>query len=63
MILQRAFEAVLSALDWLIDLLFPRVVLLAFLLVLGLGVLVVLVGWRGRTRGVPRPRRGEPPQF
>jgi hypothetical protein len=50
MILQRFFEAVLSALSWLVDMLFPQVALLTVLLCLGLGALFVLIVWRSRAR-------------
>ena len=55
MILQRFFNAVLSALDWLIDLLFPHVALLTVLLCLALGAFVLAVAWRSRARGGPPP--------
>jgi hypothetical protein len=53
MILQRFFEAVLSALSWLVDMLFPQVALLTVLLCLGLGALFVLIVWRSRARSAP----------
>jgi hypothetical protein len=55
MILQRFFEAVLSALSWLVDMLFPRVALLTVLLCLGLGALFVMIVWRSRARSAPPP--------
>lgn len=49
MILQRFLETVLSVLGWLIDLLFPRTVLVAALLCLGAGALLLVLAWRSRT--------------
>jgi hypothetical protein len=43
MILQRAFEAILSALGWLVDLLFPRTIFLTALFCLAVGAAAVLV--------------------
>jgi hypothetical protein len=56
MILQRVLEAVVSALKWLLDLLFPHVVLISILLCLGLGALVLLVAARSRARALAQPR-------
>jgi hypothetical protein len=50
MILQRFLDAVLSALDWLVNLLFPQAALLTVLLCLGLGAFVLAVVWRSRAR-------------
>ncbi len=61
MILQRVFAFILSALNWLIETMLPRVVVIALLLVLGLGLLFVLVGWRGRARVLAQPKRRPPP--
>jgi hypothetical protein len=57
MILQRFFETVLSALRWLMDLLFPHVVLMTILLGLGLGARVLLIVWRSRARSGSPPVR------
>lgn len=46
MILQRAFEAVLSALSWLVDLLFPRTMYLTALFTLAVGAIALLVARR-----------------
>jgi len=57
MILRRFLETLLSALGWLIDMLFPQLVLLTVVLVLGLGALFLLLAWRSRLRGVSLPVR------
>jgi protein-S-isoprenylcysteine O-methyltransferase Ste14 len=57
MILRRFLETVLSALGWLIDMLFPQLVLLTAVLVLGLGALFLLLAWRSRLRSVSLPVR------
>jgi protein-S-isoprenylcysteine O-methyltransferase Ste14 len=57
MILRRFLETVLSALGWLIDMLFPQLVLLTVVLVLGLGALFLLLAWRSRLRSVSLPVR------
>jgi len=43
MILQRFFDFVLSALGWLVDLFFPRLVLMTILLCLGGGAFFLLL--------------------
>jgi hypothetical protein len=55
MILRRFLDGLLSALSWLIDMLFPQIVVLSVLLAFGLGVLALLVAWRSRGRGVALP--------
>lgn len=50
MILQRAFEAVLSALGWLVDVLFPRTLYLTVLFCLAAGAIALVVAWRYRVR-------------
>ncbi len=62
MILQRVFAFILSVLNWLIETMLPRVVVIALLLVLALGLLFVLGGWRGRARVIARPQRRPPPR-
>jgi hypothetical protein len=57
MILQRFLDAVLSALGWLVNLLFPRLVLLTVLLCFGFGAFFLAVLWRSRTRVVRAPVR------
>jgi protein-S-isoprenylcysteine O-methyltransferase Ste14 len=57
MILRRFLETVLSALGWLIDMLFPQLVLLTVVLVLGLCALFLLLAWRSRLRSVSLPVR------
>jgi hypothetical protein len=59
MILRRFLETLLSALGWLIDMLFPQLVLLTVVLALGLGALFLLLAWRSRLRRVSLP---VPPQ-
>jgi hypothetical protein len=56
MILQRFLDGVLSALGWLLDLLFPQAALVTVLLCLGLGAVLLAVVWRSRARvGSPPP--------
>jgi hypothetical protein len=43
MILRRFLETVLSALGWLVDMLFPQVIVLTVLLVAGLAALLLLL--------------------
>ena len=59
MILQRAFEAILSALGWLVDLLFPRTIFLTALFCLAVGAAAVLVAWwyRGRRTALAKAAR------
>jgi hypothetical protein len=51
MILQRVFDAVLSALLWLVELAFPPAFVLTVLSVLGLSALLLLVIRRYRRGG------------
>jgi hypothetical protein len=53
MILRRFLETVLSALGWLVDMLFPQVIVLTVLLVAGLAaLLLLLIVRRARMRDV-----------
>ena len=53
MILRRFLETVLSALGWLVDMLFPQVIVLTVLLVVGLAaLLLLLIVRRARMRDV-----------
>jgi F0F1-type ATP synthase assembly protein I len=52
MILRRFLEAVLSALGWLVDMLFPQAVILTVLLVLGFAALLLLIVRRARLRSL-----------
>jgi len=52
MILRRFLETVLSALGWLVDMLFPQVIVLTVLLVAGLAALLLLIVRRVRMRDV-----------
>jgi hypothetical protein len=51
MILQRTFDAVLSALEWLVNLLFPQIFVLVIALSIVLGAFLVLAALRYRARG------------
>jgi len=55
MILQRFLDFVLSALGWLVDLFFPRLVLMTILLCLGAGAFFLLLAWRSRSGGGAAP--------